>query len=148
MRSLRLSRLALLAGAILVVLIGVGAMRIGASTPPSNDVTVPSQAEQTVTVTWTGTIPPAATPTSDCNDSVTSDEHLVNVTLPRKGYARLDATFEFSITWTPASPSTSTSDEILTVNGPDNADEGDTAAAEVGSSDGSDCVPVQRNIRI
>ena len=126
-----------LAGATLVVAIGVGAIGIGASTPPSHDVTVPSQAGQSVTVSWTGTIPVAAMPTSDCNDSVTADDHLVNVALPRKGYARIDATFAFSITWTPSSPSTATSDEILTVNGPDAVDEGDTETNEVDSSDGS-----------
>ncbi len=138
MRNVRLgSRRVVLAGAALVAVAAVGAVRIGASTPPSNQVTVPSKAGQTVTVTWTGTIPVAATPTSDCNDAVLSDDHLIDLTLPRKGYDKIDATFEFSITWTPSSPSTTTSDEILTVNSADAADEGDNESTEVGSSDGS-----------
>ena len=130
-------RRVLVAGAALVVLVGAGAVGLHASTPPSENVTVPSQAGQTVIASWSGTIPVAATPTSDCNDQVLFDEHLLNVTLPRKGYDRIDATFEFSITWTPASPSTATSDEILTVNGPDAADEGDNETNEINSSDGS-----------
>ena len=37
-----------------------------ASTPPTSNVTVPSTIGQTVTVTWTGTIPPGSNATSNC----------------------------------------------------------------------------------
>jgi hypothetical protein len=137
----RPSRRLLIAAGVLVALaaiaIGAGAVGVGASTPPSSTVTVPARAGETVTVTWTGTIPPAATPTSDCNDAVVSDSHLIGITTPRRGYDRIDATFEFSIAWTPSSPSTGTSDEILTVNNADGADPGEGETSEVGSSDGS-----------
>ena len=124
--------------ALLVAVIGVGAVGIGASTPPSNNVTVPAKAGQSVTVSWTGTIPPGTAPTNTCNGpTATPDSHLIGITIPRKGYDRIDATFEFSITWQNASPSGNTSDEILTVNGPDGADPGDGETSEVGSSDGS-----------
>ena len=61
------------------------------------------------------------------------------MTIPRKGYAKFDAVFTFQITWTPSNPTGAedVNDEVLTVNGPDGSDEGDTAANEVGSSDGS-----------
>src|SRR5438034_10820221 len=83
MRNVRLgSRRVVLAGAALVAVVAVGAVRIGASTPPSDQVTVPAKAGQTVTVTWTGTIPVAATPTSDCNDAVLVDDHLIDRRCP------------------------------------------------------------------
>src|SRR4051812_39645739 len=36
-----------------------------ASTPPSSNITVPSTAGQTITVTWTGEVPAGANPASD-----------------------------------------------------------------------------------
>ena len=139
-RTPRVPRPLVVAGvlaALLVATVAVGAVGVGASTPSSSTVSVPANAGQSVTISWTGTIPPAATPTSDCNDAAASDSHLIGLTTPRKGYDRIDATFEFSITWAPSSPTGQTSDEILTVNNADGADPGEGETSEVGSSDGS-----------
>lgn len=123
--------------ALMVATVGIGAVGVGASTPPSSTVTVPSRIGESVTVTWSGTIPAGATPTSSCNDAVLSDTHLVGVTAPRRGYDRFDALFEFSITWTPPTGVSNATDEILTVNGQDGADPGEGETAEIGSSDTS-----------
>ena len=39
-----------------------------ASSPPTSTITVPSAVGQTITVTWTGEIPPLANATSDCTN--------------------------------------------------------------------------------
>ncbi len=135
-RRSRLGAALVLAGAAVLL----GAVTIGAASPPTQTVDVPSTVGSTKTITWTGSIPPGADAASDCNNAGPglSDEELVTVHVPRKGYAKFDATFEFSITWTPSSPSGTTSDEILTVNGPGNSDGNDQETSEVGSSDGGD----------
>lgn len=103
-----------------------------ASTPPTSSVTVPTTAGQTVTTTWTGTVPPGVDPTSDCTTGLSvSDEHDVTVNVPAGVYDALKATFTFNITWTPNppfDPGGGGSDLILTVVGPD--------GNVVGSSDG------------
>src|SRR3954468_7296378 len=118
----------------------VAAVRSDASTPTSDSVTVPDKAGQTVQVTWSGTIPAASVhPTNTCNGAgVGQDDHMIALTIPRKGYATVGATFTFRISWTPSSGAEDTNDEILTVNSPDNGDGGDTESVEVDSSDGSD----------
>src|ERR1700730_10205295 len=88
-----------------------------ASTPPTSNVTVPSTIGQTVTVTWTGTIPPGSSPTSSCAalvDTPAADQHNSTVTVPAGIYSTLAAQFVFKITWTPVVNGTS-SDEVLTV---------------------------------
>jgi hypothetical protein len=139
--SPRISRRPLVVAAALLVLVGIavgiGAVGVGASTPPSSTIAVPEKAGQSTTITWTGTIPPGTSPTSTCNTAATSDSHLVSLTLPRKGYDRIDATFEFTISWTPPVNNANVSDEILTVNGPDGADPGEGGTKEIDSSDGS-----------
>ncbi|TMM18284.1 MAG: hypothetical protein E6F97_12485, partial [Actinobacteria bacterium] len=114
------------AAAVLLVTTG----SVGASTPPTGSVTVPSTAGQTVSDSWTGTIPPGTNPTSDCSGlpSTSVDEHDIQVTVPTGVYSTLNAQFTFSITWTPGTPTEDTADEILTVIGPN--------GNEVGSSDG------------
>ena len=62
----------------------------------------------------------------------------MTIAVGSRGYHKIDAQFTFQITWTPASPDETTSDENLTVNGPKGADEADASAAEIDSSDGSD----------
>ncbi|MDQ6875894.1 MAG: glycoside hydrolase [Actinomycetota bacterium] len=100
-----------------------------AATPASSSVTVPTTVGQTVTRTWTGTIPVGANPTSDCNGGTsTSDVETITVNVPPGAYQNVSASFTFSITWSPVGSST-TNDEILTVVGPN--------GAEVGSSDTS-----------
>src|SRR4051812_43656496 len=121
--------------------VGAGAVHGGAATPSTQSIAVPSKAGQTATATWSGTIPPAsAHPTNSCNGAgVQADDEGLALTIPRKGYDRFDATFTFQISWTPSNPTgdEQLNDEVLTVNSPDNQDDGDTATSEVGSSDGS-----------
>jgi len=123
-------------------LAAIGALQIGAATPSTQNVAVPGKIGQTVSVAWTGTIPPAsAHPTNDCNGAgVGSDQEDIAVTIPRKGYDKFDGVFTFEISWTPSNPTGAEdeNDEVLTVNGPDGQDAGDTSATEVGSSDGGD----------
>jgi hypothetical protein len=129
----------LVAGAVVLTALLVGAIGTHASSPGSSDISVPTKAGQTVSVSWSGTIPPGTNPTNNCNDAgVGVDDHIARIAVGSRGYDRVDAEFTFQITWTPASPDEQTSDEILTVNGQKGADEGDTEAVEVDSSDGSD----------
>jgi hypothetical protein len=110
------------------IAIGVAAGLAGASNPPDHSVTVPATVGQTVTVSWTGTIPPGAAPNSCALiPAPLTDSHLVNVSVPAGLYDTIDAQFTFQISWTPVAD-LSTSDEVLTVLDPD--------GAEVGSSDG------------
>jgi hypothetical protein len=100
-----------------------------AATPDNQSVTVPTSTGQTRTVGWTGQIVPGTNPTSDCNGGTsTADVEHITINAPAS-YQNVSATFTFSIHWTPASPDETTSDEILTVVGPN--------GAEVGSSDTS-----------
>jgi hypothetical protein len=119
-----------LAAALAATTLLISTGSVGASTPQSGSVTVPSTAGQSVSDNWTGTIPPGTNPTSDCSGLPSSsvDEHDIQVTVPTGIYSTLNAQFSFSITWTPGTPTEDTADEILTVIGPD--------GNEVGSSDG------------
>jgi len=119
--------LALLLCAGLALAVSTGS----ASTPSSQSVTVPSTAGQTVTVNWTGTILPGSHPTSNCataSGDPTVDHHGIQLTVPAGTYNSLTASFSFSITWTPLTPTEDTADEILTVL--------DGGGSQVGSSDG------------
>src|SRR5438552_12383490 len=75
-----------------------------ASTPPTSNVTVPSAIGQTVTVMWTGTIPPGSNPSSDCTvlaDTMAADTHTSTINVPAGVYNTVAAQFTFKITWTP-----------------------------------------------
>src|SRR3954467_2992579 len=121
-------------------LAAIGALQIGAATPSTQNVAVPGKIGQTVSVAWTGTIPPARPhAANDCNGAgVGSDQGDIAVTIPRKGYDKFDGVFTFEISWTPSNPTGAEdeNDEVLPVNGPDGQDAGDPSATEVGSSDG------------
>jgi uncharacterized repeat protein (TIGR01451 family) len=81
---------------VLAALLVLGAVQaVGASTPPTGNVTVPSTP---------GTV----------TDSPTADPHVSNVTVPAGVYTNVDAVFEFKISWVDAG-----NDEILTVLKPD-----------------------------
>ena len=125
------SRLAHVLALVLVGAFLVVAASAPASSPSTGTVTVPTTAGGTASDSWTGTIPIGSNPASDCSPPSASpvDEHVVTVTVPQGVYDTIDATFAFSITWTPGTPTEDTADEILTVIGPD--------GEEVGSSDGS-----------
>src|SRR5258708_21066816 len=92
-------RAGITAVAAVVVAVALGAMHGNAASPPTQSVTVPSKAGQTVNVAWTGTIPAVSPhPTSDCNGAgVGNDDEGIAVTIPHKGYDRFDATFTFPI---------------------------------------------------
>ena len=127
------------------VILSVGAMipatRLGllnivnASDPATSNITVPSSAGQTVTVTWAGSIPPLTNATSDCAvfaDTPTVDQHLSTVSVPNGLYNTINAKFTFRISW--ANPD---NDEILTVINPD----GTTLdSSDGGTPSGSDLV--------
>ncbi|MGI8710350.1 MAG: hypothetical protein ACR2LA_05085, partial [Acidimicrobiales bacterium] len=125
-RSPVLAAAVLAAGALVIP--AAGAL---AATPSPQSITVPTSPGQSQTVGWSGTIPPGANPTSDCNGAppATSDVETIAVSVPAGAYQTVSASFTFSIHWTPASGNATTNDEILTVVGPN--------GAEVGSSDTS-----------
>jgi len=101
-----------------------------ASTPAASTVTVPTAAAATVTDSWSGTAPPATFAGSTCfpGGSPLVDEHAVTIAVAPGTYDTVNARFTFSISWTPTSGDTSTSDLILTLIGPD--------GLEINSSDG------------
>jgi hypothetical protein len=140
LRGRATTRAAVVALVVTVAAVAVGALHGGAATPATQSVTVPSKMGKTVSVAWTGTIPAASPhPTSDCNGAgVGSDDAGLTVTIPRKGYDKFDATFTFTINWTPSNPTgqETLNDEVLTVNSADGQDPADTTSSEVGSSDG------------
>jgi len=89
-----------------------------ASTPPTSNITVPTTTGQTVTVTWSGMIPPLANGTSDCTnlaDTPVVDQHLPTINVPANVYNNVQAKFTFHIEWDAAAGN----DEILTVIKPD-----------------------------
>ncbi len=120
---------AVAASGLVLGLLIVPASTAVAATPATSTLTVPSTAGETVSVTWTGTIPPLTNASSDCAplaDTPAVDQHLATVAVPEGIYGALQAQFTFRITWTPA-VNLLTSDEILTVVGP---------GGVIGSSDG------------
>jgi uncharacterized repeat protein (TIGR01451 family) len=124
--TLRRSRLfhGLVLAGLVVTMIGVDVS--DASTPPSSDVSVPTTVGQTVTDTWTGSIPAFADAASNCApfaDTAVVDQHLVTLSVPAGVYDTLQANFTFNISWVDTG-----NDEILTVVGPD--------GKVVGTSDG------------
>jgi len=119
--------LALVSAAAVAVAVPLTGGQSQASNPQSDSVTVPSSTGVTITRTWSGTIPPGSNPTSTCDGTTPEDTHDINLTVPAGVYSKLTALFTFTIKWNPSSPSASTSDEILTVDGPQ---------GQVGSSDG------------
>jgi hypothetical protein len=101
-----------------------------ASMPAADSITVPSIAGQTVSVTWTGTIPPLNNNTSDCSAPFAGtplvDQHVSTVVVPPGTYSTVDAFFKFKISWIPSTGQETTNDEILTVIGLGSSDGGST----------------------
>jgi hypothetical protein len=100
-----------------------------ASAPPTSTITVPTEVGKSVTVTWTGTIPPLVNGTSDCKnlaDTPAADQHMPTIVVPDGAYDHVSAKFTFNIQWDGAAGN----DEILTVVNPD--------GTELDSSDGGD----------
>jgi hypothetical protein len=126
-----LAVLALVAVASIAGILGWdGARTVEAALPATSNLTVPSTIGQTVSTTWTGSIPPGSSPTSKCTaivDTPAVDQHVSTVSVPAGIYNTLQAQFTFKITWTPV-VNLNSSDEILTVLNP--------SGGEVASSDG------------
>jgi hypothetical protein len=99
---------------------------VAAATP--NTIGVPAKPGVTVTHSWSGTIAPGADADNDCTGSNLADSHAFKVTVPRDAYDSVIATMVVSIVWQPTLRS-NTSDEILSLVGPD--------GTTIGSSDGS-----------
>ncbi|GAC1576740.1 MAG: hypothetical protein NVS3B24_06910 [Candidatus Dormibacteria bacterium] len=89
-----------------------------------------------MTVTWTGTIPAGSNPSSACTLGAPApeDHHSIPITVPANVYTGVDATFSFSITWTPVGGNETVSDQILTILDP--------AGGVVGSSDTSNTTEI------
>ncbi|HKH46802.1 MAG TPA: fibronectin type III domain-containing protein [Thermoanaerobaculia bacterium] len=72
-----------------------------ASNPTSHDLTVPTAVGETVTVEWTGTVPPGApgAATNSCTSQVLEDHHLINLRVPGTAYDGVQVTAGFHIEW-------------------------------------------------
>ena len=131
MPASRRSVFALCATGALAIGVGV-ALPTDASTPASSSVTVPTGAGQTVTAAWTGTIPVAPGPLSDCTAVPVepNDPHSLVIAVAAGTYSHVDATVTVKITWVPANPSgdETLNDEVLTIVDPQ--------GNEIASSDG------------
>ena len=121
----------------LALLAGVGGLSLAAAlagpslaTTPSA-LTIPGTPGQTVTATFTGTIPPGANPNNDCAGAPapTISENTIALNVPSGVYDLVDASVLFKITWTPVIATTA-NDEILTILNPD--------GSTLGASDGGD----------
>ena len=86
-----------------------------ASTPPSHDVTVPTVAGQSVTVTWTGSVPPASVAGAGFCDPLVSDVHTINLTVPVGTYNNVNVSAVFHIDWDPSALDPSIPDLALEV---------------------------------
>jgi hypothetical protein len=76
-------------------------MPVLASNPPSHDLTVPTTVGETVTVEWTGTVPPGApgAATNSCTSQVLEDHHDINLSVPGDAYDGVQVTAGFHIEW-------------------------------------------------
>src|SRR2546423_6517315 len=117
-----------LSGAVLVAT-GLSLPYAEGSTPANSNLTVPTTPGQSVSVTYTGTIPAASVNPNECatEGGTTADAHTVTITAPPGGYKTVNAVFLVSIKWTP-NVNEATSDEILTLEAPN--------GRVIGSSDG------------
>ena len=104
-----------------------------AATPASQDVTVPLKDGETITVTWTGSIPAGAGGAGNSCSGIPDaqrDTHTVNISVPANFYQGFQVTGTAKIDWTDISPNPAQQgqDLVLTV---------ESATREFGSSDGS-----------
>lgn len=110
------------------------AMFSWASNPATSTITVPATAGHTVTVTWTGEIPPLVNGTSDCTnfaDTPLADQHVPTINVPAGIYNSVNAKFTFNISW----DGSAGNDEVITVLNPDG-----TTLASSDTSDPSETV--------
>lgn len=108
----------------------LAAFAAGASTPPSQDVTVSTVDGETTVLEWTGTALPGASGAANACEMAADDEHAVVFNVPAGAYDAVDAIADFHVEWDAGTevPGVATDpDLVLTVF------VGSTAA---GSSDG------------
>jgi hypothetical protein len=133
---------------LLLVLALVGAIAVltsgsEAATPLHQSITAPTTPGQTVSRTWSGTIPSVSDGegTSSCNGRLTGvDPADIHIHVPTGAYNKVDIDYKFTITFAPLS--NPLNDEVLTVINKDvqATGGGDTEGntdPEVGSSDTS-----------
>ncbi len=99
---------------------------VEAASPGTSSITVPSTVGQTVSVSWTGSIPPLTNAASDCTafaDTPAVDQHISTINVPAGVYSTVSAQFTFRIDWTPV-VNANASDEVLTVVGFGSSDGG------------------------
>jgi hypothetical protein len=133
---------------LLLVLAVVGAIAVltsgsEAATPLHQSITAPTTPGQTVSRTWSGTIPSVSDGegTSSCNGRLTGvDPADIHIHVPTGAYNKVDIDYKFTITFAPLS--NPVNDEVLTVINKDvqATGGGDTEGntdPEVGSSDTS-----------
>jgi hypothetical protein len=104
------------------VVVAVCVVPGSASTPPSDQISVPDTAGGTNSVTWTGAIPAGASPSGTC---AVEDDHSTTVTVP-SGFALTD-TATFTIAWSDAAQD----NQLVVKDGNGNV---------IGASDGSSSV--------
>ena len=121
-----LSRLTLLAGLIF------GTTGAFASDPASHELTAPSVAGDSITVSWTGTALAGASGAANSCTQGTDDSHDIILAVPEGLYDDLSVQAAFHIEWTPGAP-----DPTGTVNDPDLVLTVVQDGTELGSSDGS-----------
>jgi hypothetical protein len=86
---------------VLVPLVAMGMLGLVGTMQALADVTVPTTAGQTATVTWQGTTLPGANPGSDCSGAALgADTHIISIAVPTGAYASVSvlatATISFS----------------------------------------------------
>ncbi|HEU5034904.1 MAG TPA: sialidase family protein [Mycobacteriales bacterium] len=91
---------------------------VPADAASGSSIAIPTSADQTARIGWTGTIPPGSNANNDCTGQDVVDKHPFTLQVPAGVYDRLNATMTVTISWKPAAVE-DVADEILTLLGPD-----------------------------
>src|SRR3954453_10824726 len=126
-RTRVVATVAVAAGCALPALIAAPGSGVAAAA--TQTVTVPRSVGKTAVKTWTGTIPAGANANSNCAGAQNTMSHKFTLSVPSGVYSKLVAHMNVAITWTPIAGPEDTSDEILTLVGPN--------GKVISSSDGS-----------
>jgi len=93
----------------------IAVVSVYASTPASNDVTAPTVAGQSVTVTWTGSVVPGSAGAAGSCPAAVSDGHVINLTIPAGAYDNVNLRAVFRIEWDETPPGSGVPDLALQV---------------------------------
>lgn len=130
--DMRPSRFLFVGGLVALAALLLATVPVMASDPPSHEVTAPTTDGETVTVEWTGLVPPGAELDSDCTGSAVADPHTIALTVPEGTYDTVNV--RMTATVTPTGPNAPASDVIVTLVLPDgtsqSGDSGFVGAAE------------------